>query len=197
MVSHNHFDYAIIRLATCLSMIQFGEKCDEMEKAGWRYLLSLSVVVVCCLLSAVCCLLLSVVCCLLSAACCLLSVHDLAQREVRRDGGSRQETFTLSSRTRSSSHHYHHHHAPHHQTNILFKIKHFLVAAVTSACEELRDSAGLRKVLTMVLQFGNHMNANTKKGQAYGFKLEVIDLALFGVVWRSLASIDVIWRYQA
>jgi hypothetical protein len=33
----------------------------------------------------------------------------------------------------------------------------------------------------MVLQFGNHMNANTKKGQAYGFKLEVLESNGYGV----------------
>jgi hypothetical protein len=40
------------------------------------------------------------------------------------------------------------------------------------------ESNGYGVRVTVLVSESNHTNANTKKGQAYGFKLEVIDVVL-------------------
>ena len=48
------------------------------------------------------------------------------------------------------------------------------VLAINIASKSLRASTKLKKVLELILAFGNYMNS-TKKGPCYGFKLQSLD----------------------
>jgi hypothetical protein len=48
------------------------------------------------------------------------------------------------------------------------------VDAVLTAVNEVKKSPKLKKVLEVVLAVGNYLNGGTQRGQAYGFKLEVL-----------------------
>ena len=48
------------------------------------------------------------------------------------------------------------------------------LSCVSAALNEISDSKRLRSLLQTVLAFGNYMNAGTKKGNAYGFKLSAL-----------------------
>ncbi len=48
------------------------------------------------------------------------------------------------------------------------------LAAIVAASKTLRNSARLKKVLELILAFGNYMNS-TKKGPCYGFRLHSLD----------------------
>ena len=42
------------------------------------------------------------------------------------------------------------------------------------ACDQLKSSQSLVKILEMVLAVGNHLNGGSFRGAAYGFKLEAL-----------------------
>ncbi|CAH1791109.1 unnamed protein product [Owenia fusiformis] len=47
---------------------------------------------------------------------------------------------------------------------------------LSSLCQELQDSAGVHRILGMILACGNYMNGgNPKRGQADGFQLDILD----------------------
>lgn len=53
------------------------------------------------------------------------------------------------------------------------------IAILTEASRTLKNSPGIRSVLEYILIFGNYMNCSTRTmatGQAYGFKLQTLDL---------------------
>lgn len=45
---------------------------------------------------------------------------------------------------------------------------------VLLACEQVRNSKRLRKLLQTVLVLGNYLNGTSFRGEAYGFKLEAL-----------------------
>merc|ERR1712154_51230 len=45
---------------------------------------------------------------------------------------------------------------------------------IGKACDKIRNNKNLKLLLTIVLAFGNHMNAGTRKGQTYGFDLKIL-----------------------
>ena len=49
--------------------------------------------------------------------------------------------------------------------------------AIISAANSVKNSTKLRKVLEIVLAFGNYMNSS-KRGPAYGFRLQSLDTLL-------------------
>ena len=50
----------------------------------------------------------------------------------------------------------------------------FQVNAITLASKSLRNSKKVKKILELILAFGNYMNS-TKKGPCYGFRLQSLD----------------------
>ena len=52
--------------------------------------------------------------------------------------------------------------------------KSFQVNAITLASKSLRNSKKVKKILELILAFGNYMNS-TKKGPCYGFRLQSLD----------------------
>ncbi|KAK2080723.1 hypothetical protein QBZ16_000577 [Prototheca wickerhamii] len=48
------------------------------------------------------------------------------------------------------------------------------LALVREACRQLRGCAGLTRLLTAVLELGNHLNAGTHRGAAAGFRLDTL-----------------------
>ena len=48
------------------------------------------------------------------------------------------------------------------------------IAIVTSASRSLKSNTKIKKVLEIILAFGNYMNSS-KKGPCYGFKLSSLD----------------------
>ncbi len=46
--------------------------------------------------------------------------------------------------------------------------------AVITACNSVKSSVKLKRVLEMVLAFGNYMNSS-RRGGAYGFKISALD----------------------
>ena len=48
------------------------------------------------------------------------------------------------------------------------------ITVVTSAARNLRNNSKVKKILEIILAFGNYMNSS-KKGPCYGFKLSSLD----------------------
>jgi len=46
--------------------------------------------------------------------------------------------------------------------------------SIEMACTKVRTNKELKQLFTIILAFGNHMNAETKKGRAYGFNLKIL-----------------------
>ena len=49
------------------------------------------------------------------------------------------------------------------------------IVAATAACEEVKQSGRLKKVLELVLLIGNYMNAGSKKEQTIGFEMSFLN----------------------
>ncbi|XP_017774702.1 PREDICTED: protein diaphanous-like [Nicrophorus vespilloides] len=45
------------------------------------------------------------------------------------------------------------------------------IGAATAACEEVKRSKKLAKLLEPILLFGNYMNTGTSKSEAFGFEI--------------------------
>lgn len=45
------------------------------------------------------------------------------------------------------------------------------IMAVSTACEEIKQSKSFRKLLELVLLMGNYMNAGSRNAQTFGFNL--------------------------
>ena len=50
---------------------------------------------------------------------------------------------------------------------------------VQKTCDKVRNNKSLKQLLTIILAFGNHMNAGTRKGQAFGFDLKILSTVEF------------------
>jgi len=48
------------------------------------------------------------------------------------------------------------------------------VVAATAACEEVKSSKKWKKILELVLLFGNYMNAGSKKERSLGFEMNFL-----------------------
>lgn len=55
---------------------------------------------------------------------------------------------------------------------------------ITKACDTVRNNKHFRTILSIILAFGNRMNAGTNKGQAYGFHIKALNLVCLFFISR-------------
>ena len=58
--------------------------------------------------------------------------------------------------------------------------------AITSASLSIKNSARIKKLLEVILAFGNYLNSS-KRGAAYGFKLQTLDTVSMSFVPKKIA----------